>query len=53
MRFVDRFAHVVQMTALLGPSNLLSLALAAGLAGALFSYRLLSLGYHRCFLTTR
>jgi hypothetical protein len=53
MRFMDRLAVVAQMTALLGPANLLSLVVAACLAGIMFFYRLLSQGYHRCFLTTR
>lgn len=53
MRLLERFAMVAQTTAFLGPANLLSLLLAACLAGLLLGYRLLSQGYHRCLLTTR
>ena len=53
MRLLERFAVLAQTTAFLGPANLLSLLLAACLAGLLFGYRLVSQGYHRCFLTIR
>jgi hypothetical protein len=53
VRLLERFAIVAQTTAFLGPANLLSLLLAACLAGLLFGYRLVSQGYHRCLLTIR
>jgi len=53
MKLLERLSVIAQTTAFLGPANLVSLLLAACLAGALFAYRLVSQGYHRCFLTTR
>lgn len=53
MKLLERCAAIAETTALLGPGNLISVVLAAGLAGALYGYRLVTQGYHRCFLSTR
>ena len=53
MRTLERFALMAETAAILGPANLASLLVAACLSGFLFGYRLLSQGYHRCFLSTR
>ena len=53
MRMLERLAVIVQTTAFLGPANLISLLLAAGVSGLYFSYRMLSQGYHRCFFSMK
>ena len=53
MRMFERFAAIIQMTAFLGPANLVSLLLAACLSSLYYGYRMLSQGYHRCFFSTK
>jgi hypothetical protein len=50
---LERFATIAETAAFLGPANLASLLIAAGLSGLLFGYRLLSQGYYRCFISTK
>jgi hypothetical protein len=50
---LERCAALAETAAFLGPANLASLLVAAGLSGLFFCYRLLSQGYHRCFLSLK
>ncbi len=53
MKMLERFAAVIETTAFLGPANLLSLLIAAGLSWLYVGYRLLSQGYCRFLFSSR
>ncbi len=52
MKMLERCATIAETAAFLGPANLASLFVATCLSVLFLGYRLLSQGYHRCFLSS-
>ncbi len=53
MKILERCAAIIETTALMGPANLAGMLVTTAVSGLLFGYRLLSLGYYRCFFSSR